>query len=77
LLAKGERELGGERGGWTIAGLWEVTVAILVAAGSYLGGLTGRLALLTSLPRTLMLVVTLVFGGFSLLRLDAPSACAR
>ena len=66
LLAKGERELGGERGGRTIAGLWEVTVAILTAVGAYLGGLTGRLASLTPLPRTLTLVVALVFGGFSL-----------
>ena len=36
------------------------------AMGAYLGGLTGRLASLTPLPRILTLVAALVFGGLSL-----------
>ena len=76
LLAKGERELGGERGGRTIAGLWEVTVAIPTAMGAYLGGPTGRLASLTPLPRILTRGRTGVWRALSI-RLAAPSACAR
>jgi hypothetical protein len=77
LLAKSERELGGERGGRTIAGFWAVAAATLTAMGAYLEGPTGRLASLTPLPRTLTLVAALVFGGLSLLRLGAPSAPVR
>lgn len=66
LLAKGERELGGERGGRTIAGFWAVAAAILTAMGAYLGGLTGRLASPLPLQRILTLVAALVFGGLSI-----------